>query len=92
MFERAVHGKLQIERAIEASGIETVKRIVQVGAGIACVSKAAVSREFKARRLSQINVTGLNLHRDIILLFHKQKYVSQALHQFLQFARNHARF
>jgi DNA-binding transcriptional LysR family regulator len=91
VFERAVYGKIAINRIIEVSGLEAVKRVVSAGGGISCVSMAAAANELKSRRLSQIRVAGLNLRREITLLIHKRRYIQKHLSEFLDYARR-ARF
>jgi DNA-binding transcriptional LysR family regulator len=87
VFERAVYGKLAINRIIEVSGLEGVKRVVAAGGGISCVSIAAAATELKGRRLSQIRVAELDLRREITLLIHKRKHIQKHLSEFLEHAR-----
>jgi DNA-binding transcriptional LysR family regulator len=90
VFERAIHGRMQLERIIEISEIEAVKRMVAAGGGLGCVSRAAVVAELQAGELREVRVAKLNLERDIVLLIHKNKYVSRDLSEFLGHVRSGA--
>jgi DNA-binding transcriptional LysR family regulator len=91
VFETAAHGKVSLNRIIEVSGLEAVKRVVAAGGGISCVSMAAAAADLRGRRLSQIKVTGLDLRREITLLIHKRKYLQKPLNEFLEYARHPTR-
>ena len=68
---------------IELGGIEAIKHAVLAGAGVACISKAAVIDELKAGRLRRVNTPWLDLRRQITVLVHRDKYLDASLQRFL---------
>lgn len=84
VFEGAIAGKFSPRRVpIEFGGIEAIKSAVLAGAGMACISKAAIESELKAGLLMRIHVPWLDLRRHIHVLIHREKYLDAHLRRFL---------
>ena len=83
-FERAMrhhHGKLDIKRELEHT--EAIKRSVEVGLGIGCISRLALREAFRRGSLVPIETPELDLRRTFHFLWHREKYHSAAMQAFL---------
>ena len=86
IFESAIAGKFDLRKApVELGGIEAIKGAVRAGAGIACISLAAIAAELKTRQLQRVYTPWLDLRRWITILLHRQKYVDSFLRGFLDY-------
>jgi len=84
VFESAMEGKFEFAKVpIEFGGIEAIKHAVLAGAGLGCISKAAVVAELKAGRLRRVRTPWLDLRRQITVLVHREKYLDRSLQRFL---------
>ncbi|MEO5703170.1 MAG: LysR family transcriptional regulator [Gammaproteobacteria bacterium] len=83
-FDRAFqnhHAKLNIRLELEHT--EAIKRAVESGLGIGCISRLALKDAFRRGSLIPLNTPGLNLSRHFYFLWHKQKYQSVGMREFL---------
>ncbi len=88
VFNNAVVGKLPgIRLALELSHTEAIKQIVQNGFGAGCLSLHSVQAECQRKELHRLHTPGLNLHRQLLLLIHRQKYQSALFNGFLEYCR-----
>jgi len=84
VFENAIEGRFRLEEvALELGGIGAVKRAVIHGAGLTCISRSAVKAELARGELRRVLTPWLELHREITVLVHRQKFVDQGLRAFL---------
>jgi DNA-binding transcriptional LysR family regulator len=84
VFESAIEGKFEFAQVpIEFGGIEAIKHAVLAGAGLGCISKAAVVAELKSARLRRVHAPWLDLRRQITVLVHREKYLDANLQRFL---------
>ena len=79
---------LQVQTVIEMENPESVKKAVQSGLGIAFISKFAVATELKAKTLVAVRVTGLNIKRELKIVYRKDKHLSSAARSFIEMARD----
>ena len=68
---------------MEMENPESVKKAVQSGLGIAFISKFAVETELKARSLVAIKVNGLDINRELKIVYRKDKHLSPPARAFL---------
>lgn len=88
VFETAAAGVLDgMNIFLELGQTEAIKRAVEAGLGIGCLSALAVARELKSGELVEIPTPYLDLRRQFYLLLHKQKYQSRVLQAFLGFCQ-----
>jgi len=86
VFEQAIGGRFALSRApIEIAGIEAVKLAVICGAGLGCMSSAAVRAELRSGQLKRVHAHWLDLRRQITVLLHKDKYLDAGLRRFLRY-------
>lgn len=70
---------------MEFGNTEAIKKAVEAGLGISIVSKTAVDREVQLGLLASIPLTGINMERDLYLVYRKDKYISTLIKTFLEF-------
>jgi DNA-binding transcriptional LysR family regulator len=83
---------LEVETVMEMENPESVKKAVQSGLGIAFISKFAVETELKARSLVAVHVKGLDINRELKIVYRKDKHLSRSAHAFIEIARNKTQF
>src|SRR5512135_2795641 len=74
---------VQVQHAMEFDNIETVKRAVEIDAGVAIVPQATVSQEVAKGTLAQIMLEDGEFYRRLAALYKKNKVLSPAMKQFL---------
>jgi DNA-binding transcriptional LysR family regulator len=77
------HG-VTLHPVMEFDNIETLKRAVEVEAGISIVPQATVVDELKKGTLAAVPVEGADFHREVAILYKKNKVVSPAMRQFVR--------
>jgi DNA-binding transcriptional LysR family regulator len=76
------HG-LTVHTVMEFDNIETVKRAVEIDAGVSIVPQATVSQEVAKHTLSQIELDGGDFYRPLAAIHKKNKVLSPAMRQFV---------
>lgn len=83
-FERAMQGILpDLEIAMELQHTEAIKRAVEAGLGVGCLSHICLEDAFRRGTLVPLEVPDRDFHRDLYLVTHRDKYHSAALRQWL---------
>ncbi len=83
-FDRALqnnHSKLNIRLELEHT--EAIKRAVESGLGIGCISRLALKDAFRRGSLVPLATPDLNLGRFFYFLWHKQKYQTTGMREFI---------
>ena len=78
---------LKMETIMEMENPESVKKAVQSGLGIAFISKFAVETELKAKTLVALRVKGLDINRELKIVYRKDKHLGRAAQTFIEMAR-----
>lgn len=81
---------ISVRTSIEVSGSEAMKQSVQAGLGLALISRDAVELEVKSRRLVELKIPGLPIHRDWYLVHRASKRLSPSAQAFKAFIVNEA--
>ena len=68
---------------MEFDNIETVKRAVEIDAGIAIVPQGTVTQEISKQTLAQVTIEDADLFRPLAAIYKKNKVLSPAMKQFL---------
>ena len=76
--------KIEIVPTMEFDNIETVKRAVEIDAGIALVPSATVKQEVEHGTLVAIPLAGDNLNRPLAILYRKGRVLTPAMKKFLK--------
>lgn len=78
-----------ISVAMELNNSEAIKRIVQQGKTISCLSRMALQSELETGNLVSLSVPFLDLTRIFHLLIHRQKYRSPLINEFVNYCHQH---
>ncbi|WP_340618211.1 DNA-binding transcriptional regulator YeiE [Xenorhabdus entomophaga] len=73
--------------AMELGNSEAIKHAVQYGMGISCLSRKVVQEQLKSGTLAELIIPGLSLNRNLYLIYHRQKHMSNALQKLLNYCR-----
>jgi DNA-binding transcriptional LysR family regulator len=68
---------------MEFDNVETVKRAVEIDAGIAIVPVSTISQELEKRTLAQVKIDDADLFRPLAAIHKKNKVLSPAMKQFI---------
>jgi DNA-binding transcriptional LysR family regulator len=83
-FERAMQGILpDLNIAMELQHTEAIKRAVEAGLGVGCLSRISLEDAFRRGSLMPLEIAHRNLDRDLYLITHRDKFHSAALRQWL---------
>lgn len=87
-FERAFrHHHERLDIKLELEHTEAIKRSVEVGLGIGCVSRLVLREAFRRGSLVPVETPELDLRRQFHFLWHRDKYHSVAMRAFLDQCR-----
>ncbi|MDY0006041.1 MAG: LysR family transcriptional regulator [Spongiibacteraceae bacterium] len=83
-FERGLHDLLpRLAIQLELQHTEAIKRAVESGLGLGCLSRITLEDAFASGRLVPLSVPGRDLRRKLYLILHKQKYHSAGVKRWL---------
>lgn len=83
-FERAMRGILpDLDIAMELQHTEAIKRAVESGLGVGCLSSISLEDAFKRGSLVPLQVAGRDFSRDLYLITHRKKFHGAALGQWM---------
>ena len=84
VFEQALRN-FHVEPTIrlELEHTEAIKRAVESGLGLGCISRLALKEAFRRGSLAPIHTPDLDLQRNFQFLWHRHKYQTSALREFL---------
>lgn len=87
-FDRAMHGLLpQLHIALELQHTEAIKRAVEAGLGVGCLSAITLEDAFHSARLAPLKTRGKDFSRHFYFVLHKQKYRSAGIQRWLDLCR-----
>ena len=72
-----------VQSVMEFDNIETVKRAVEIDAGISLVPLATISQEIAKQTLAEVKIDGVDLVRPLAAIYKKNKVLSPAMKQFI---------
>lgn len=73
---------------LELEHTEAIKRAVESGLGIGCISRLALRDAFRRGSLVPVETPGLDLRRQFYFIWHKQKYQTATMREFLDLCRS----
>lgn len=83
-FERAMHGLLpDLNLRHQLQHTEAIKRAVESGLGVGCLSEFTLRESFKSEKLIPLSVPHRDLHRHFYIILHRQKYRGPGIEQWL---------
>ena len=83
---RHFYGHLNVRLELEHT--EAIKRAVESGLGIGCISRLALRDAFRRGSLVPLETPQLDLSRQFWFIWHKQKYQTAAMREFLELCRS----
>lgn len=84
-FDRAMHGLLpQFRAPLELQHTEAIKRAVESGMGLGCVSRLCLEEAFARGTLVPLPVPERPMNRQFYLALHKRKFRSRAIEQWIE--------
>ncbi len=87
-FERAMHGIMpDLSIAMELQHTEAIKRAVEAGLGVGCLSRISLVEAFQRGSLVPLAVPERDFRRHLYLLLHRQKFHTEALKRWLVLCR-----
>lgn len=93
LFDRAVGqavgesgGRLDIRLQLEHT--EAIKRAVESGLGIGCLSRLSLREAFRRGSLVEVKTPQLDLRRHFYFAWHRRRHASAAMRTFLQLCRD----
>lgn len=88
-FDRAMHGLLSKQKiTLELQHTEAIKRAVEAGLGISCLSKIALEDSFNRGSLVPLTVSHRDFKRAFYFVLHKNKYRSVGIIRWLELCKN----
>jgi DNA-binding transcriptional LysR family regulator len=73
------HLKTRLGVRFELAHTEGVKRAVEKGLGLGCISRVALTEAFRRGSLVEVNTPGLDLKRDFWIVRHRHRYSGAAI-------------
>ncbi|UFH50344.1 LysR family transcriptional regulator [Pseudomonas sp. KNUC1026] len=87
-FDQAMrHHRSALNIRLELEHTEAIKRAVESGLGIGCISRLALRDAFRRGSLVEIATPELDLKRQFYFIWHKRKYQTSAMREFLELCR-----
>jgi len=87
-FERAMQGIFpQLDFVLELQNMESTKKAVQAGLGIACLSRVTIREELHNKELIELAVPHRDFSRQFYAVLHKNKHRSTTIEEWLHFCR-----
>mgnify|MGYP006199483711 CR=1 FL=1 len=84
-FDQAMrHHPQPLNIRLELEHTEAIKRAVESGLGIGCISRLALRDAFRRGSLVALETPELDLSRQFYFIWHKQKFQSSAMREFLR--------
>jgi DNA-binding transcriptional LysR family regulator len=79
--------RVPLRMDVEMPTIESIKRFVERGMGVAIVPRMCVRREVELGQLAEVRIREMRLRRDLFLIFRRDKPLSQATRAFIRLLR-----
>jgi DNA-binding transcriptional LysR family regulator len=74
---------VSVQHVMEFDNIETVKRAVEIDAGVGIVPHGTITQELAKQTLAEVRIEGEELYRPLAAIHKKNKVLSPAMKQFL---------
>jgi DNA-binding transcriptional LysR family regulator len=76
--------KVRVRVALEFDNIETIKRAIEIGAGISLLPQPTIAREIESGTLVQIPLEGETLARPLGIIYRRDRKLNETAQQFIQ--------
>ncbi len=89
IFERFLKDeKISVNVKWNSTNTEAIKNAVIAGQGLAILSSIIISKELECDKLRIVPIKDMNITRDIFLVYHKNKFISEHMKSFLEVCEN----
>ncbi len=85
----ALH-RVPIRVALEFDNIETIKRAIEIGAGVSLLPEPTIAREIEAGTLVQVAIDGQPLVRPLGIIHRRDRKISETAQSFIQLLQSEA--
>ena len=82
--------KVVVKYVMEFDNIETLKRAVEIGAGVSIVPQATVSQQIAQKTLSSVVIEDGQFFRPIAAIYKKSRFLTPVMKEFLTTLKNAA--
>jgi DNA-binding transcriptional LysR family regulator len=90
-FDRAMSGILsELDISLELQHTEAIKRAVEAGLGLGCLSRIALQEAFRRGSLVPVKVPHRDFRRHFSIILHREKYRSAGLEAWLSLCHSAA--
>lgn len=84
-FERAMHGLLpQLNLTLELQHTEAIKRAVEAGLGVGCLSRLTLADAFQRGSLIELPLPKRDMTRHFYFVLHREKFISAGIRRWQQ--------
>ncbi|WP_291654037.1 LysR substrate-binding domain-containing protein, partial [Clostridium sp.] len=80
--------KIKFNTFLELGNTEAIKRTVEANLGIGCVSHRVVDQQIKAGKLFSFRLEEGKIERNLYLIMHKDKFLSNNMKMFIEYTRD----
>lgn len=78
---------VQLQMGVELPTIESIKRFVEMGIGVAIVPRMCVQTEVERGQLTEVRIREMHLRRDLFLIFRRDRPLSHPARAFIRLLR-----
>ena len=79
----SLHG-VRVRIALEFDNIETIKRAIEIGAGISLLPQPTIARELESGTLVQVPLEGVSLARPLGIIHRRDRKLNETAQQFIR--------
>ena len=76
--------KVRVRVALEFDNIETIKRAIEIGAGVSLLPEPTIAREIESGSLVQIPLEGVALERTLGIIHRRDRKLNETAQQFIK--------
>jgi LysR family transcriptional regulator, transcriptional activator of the cysJI operon len=74
---------VQVQMVMELDNIETVKRAVEIDAGVSIIPRGAILQELEKKTLAAVNIEDAELYRPLAVIHRRKKTLTPAMKEFI---------
>ncbi|WP_125154173.1 selenium metabolism-associated LysR family transcriptional regulator [Clostridium rectalis] len=82
-----ITNNVKYNMAFQLGNTEAIKKAVEAGLGISCISYRCVKDEVKLGKINVVKIKDINIKREFSLIYHRDKYLSKLITTFIDFAK-----
>ena len=79
---------VEVNVVMEFDNVETVKRAIEINAGVAILPASTIRNEVMQKQLKEIPLSGANFKRPLAIIHRKDKILNPAMRSFIDLLKN----